>query len=48
MALTCLVRMLVAILNKMGNEEFLLWYNEIGGVLGALGHGFDLRPSTED
>ena len=33
---------------KKKKVEFPLWCNEIGGVLGALGHRFNLQPYTVD
>ena len=36
----------VRVVNKNKLKEFLLWYNRIGGVSGALGCRFDPRPST--
>lgn len=33
-------------LKKEKKEEFPLWGEGIGSILGALGHGFHLQPST--
>ena len=31
---------------KLLERELPLWYNGISGVLGVLGHRFDLQPGT--
>lgn len=31
---------------KLLEQELPLWYNGISGVLGVLGHRFDLQPGT--